>query len=386
MEVQLPLIIFIIFLCVLVGFLLAFWFYRKFLYQKTKLLSSGQFEKKSQDCSYEFIDYETFLTLVKKSERKNQDNLFKDFSHIYLVHGTFVGDDPFHILGILRKAFPKLSENYLNFIRKQTKFGQNLIARDLGNFIKQHIDLLEELTQNKSFIHNFTWSSGNHHYARAKAMFRLMRDIATRAKKGQKILLIGHSHAGQIFALFSLFLNNKEFRDVLVSLFAQEENIEELLYFVKDLKDYDYVFVTLGTPSRYQWQLTPNMQLLHFINHRGEGVLGGKSWGAAFTKSGDYIQQWAVAGSDMKSPIASEHRINLQLDEYLGVGTSLEQLRRNLVKRQRLHNVGHHYLVDYGDNGKIPNFLQTIFGHAVYTKMSFLNFHLILIKKFLGKL
>ena len=45
------------------------------------------------------------------------------------------------------------------------------------------------------------------------------------------------------------------------------------------------------------------------------------------------------------------------------------------------HNQGHHFLVDYGDQGKYPNFTKTIFGHAIYTKLDLMQFHLKLILK-----
>ena len=38
--------------------------------------------------------------------------------------------------------------------------------------------------------------------------------------------------------------------------------------------------------------------------------------------------------------------------------------------------MGHHYLVDYDDSSKYPNFLGTIFGHGCYTKIKYMKFHL----------
>ena len=95
-------------------------------------------------------------------------------------------------------------------------------------------------------------------------------------------------------------------------------------------------FVTMGTPARYKWFAHENLKVLHLINHRGEEIIGGSSKFFMNTKSGDYIQQWGVEGSDMKSPSISEQKLNERLDELLGIGHSLEVMALRLKEKRRL--------------------------------------------------
>ena len=291
--------------------------------------------------------------------------------HIYFIHGTFVGDDPFDILSFIGKAFPSLSEAFIGKVKQQIKSGQNLIARELGNFHPNLILRLREICPNDIEFENFTWSSSNHHIARLKGTIQLMRSISFRTSPGERILLYGHSHAGQLFTLMSQLCSKSTISQQLKALLLKEEiSQKELVSLVTECKNRRIDFVTLGTPVRYPWDVKsfPRSKLLHFINHRGATPTGGGLMSSLTTKTGDYIQQWAVAGSDSRAPIKSDQRMNDELDLILGTGSDIKLLQRNIKFRKRLHDHGEHYLVDFKDNSKVPNSFLTIFGHGVYTR------------------
>jgi hypothetical protein len=54
------------------------------------------------------------------------------------------------------------------------------------------------------------WSSENHHVGRLEGALGLVRALATHAELGAprgRILILGHSHAGQVFALVTQLLS-----------------------------------------------------------------------------------------------------------------------------------------------------------------------------------
>lgn len=303
---------------------------------------------------------------------------------IYLVHGTFVGEDPFHIIGLIDRILPLRFRQVSKSIRFVTKQGQDFFTRDKGNFTRKHINFLNSQLKNIK-THLFTWSSGNHHFARIIGMAQLVKDISLRHKKGDRILLIGHSHAGQVFALLTQFLKEDSFFKVLDEFFEPYLDLETLRKNRDFLRSCYIDIITMGAPPRYKWCKSNKIKIVHFINHRGEGELAGTFSGVLTTRDGDYIQQWGGSGSDFISPIEEEKIINLQLDFYFGKGSDTRLLREEIKKRKRLHNEGNHFLVDYGDQGNYGNFINTVFGHSVYTKISHLHFHLAKAATFLYK-
>lgn len=355
-------------------FLLLWWYLRhrkksRYLLQdQTELIPAGvghEFLKAYRD-KKSYLEYQQYFTEVMQRN---------EVSSIYLVHGTFVGEDPFQIFDLIGHAFPRLSVELINKFKLTTKQTQNLFAKDLGNFTEEHIKYIDIMTAHKFRLHNFIWSSGNNHLARVKGALRLL-DQLSQEDEQSRVLLIGHSHAGQLFALISQFINNPKVLTPLNKALENTLDMNEIKQKIKKISKMKFDFVTMGTPKRYQWKLNKQMRLLHFINHRGESVLGGEFSGAIRTHSGDYIQQWGITGSDIRSPISAEHLINLELDKILGEGSNIELLKEKIVLRHRLHEQGFHLLVDYQDNSKYPNFLKTIFGHGVYTKYDYLTFHI----------
>ncbi len=286
----------------------------------------------------------------------------------YIVHGTFVGDDPFHINNYLEIILPQFSKKISQTIRLAIKNQNNFMAKDLGNFTLEHEKLVSEFLLGGKKCKNLVWSSANSHLARMKGLQNLILDLS-QMKDKTKVILIGHSHAGQIFALLTQVLEKEK------RLFEFLEAIEETdldLYkkALKQVKKLKLTIVTMGTPVRYKWQEVEKINIIHIINHRKNIPFGGDYRGAIFTRDGDYIQQWGVAGSDSYLTHSKENRINQKLDILLDEGKNLAVLKRELGKKKRIHNLGEHLLIDLDDSAKgKPNFLATIFGHGTYTRI-----------------
>lgn len=367
---------------------LGFYLYKKSKTKKQLIPDSTTINPPNAD--FQFIPNTELLTKVQPKGEREQIKLEgrilsnAKIQSIYLIHGTFVGNDPFQIISLIEHNFPGLNPKMISGIQKGTREMGSLIAKDLGNFITEHNDVLKEITLGKIDIFNFTWSSGNNHLSRVKGSIELIKDIYGQHKfRGERVLLIGHSHAGQLFALMTQLVNDKKLKNKLFVLLERHNLLPpNMNIMIEHISSLDLDFVTLGTPARYEWKLNSKMRLLHFINHRGQDTLGGSFKGVLNTKDGDYVQQWGVSGSDIKSPIEEEQLINIELDQLFGTGSNIEILKQNIQLKRRLHNHGHHLLVDYGDQAKFPNFGLTCFGHGQYTKLENFNFQLYQINKF----
>lgn len=371
--------------------LIAYWFWR----QLDKLSATGMIQDLTNPvppgASYEIFSnnvlQEYYQSPMAQHSLAHELKLLsqKKIKAIYLVHGTFMGNDPFHIISLLEENVPDSAKSIFTKFKEHCKRTGDFFAKDLGNFTQEHIELMQGLIKDSMSIHNFTWSSANHHCARLMACLDLIESLnAKNFKTKDRILLIGHSHAGQVFALLTQIIHNKNLQNFFFEVLASFEiEVAKYLPMIKKLKHNKFDIITMGAPPRYSWKTTPNIKLLHIINHRGESVLGGSLKGFVTTKDGDYIQQWGVEGSDIISPIKKEQEINKLLDLKLGIGQNLDLFKQNILLRHRLHDHGHHYLIDYGDNSKVPNFIKTGFGHWGYTKIELLSFHFHLINRYL---
>lgn len=354
------------------------WLFVIYKRRKQKKLNY-QLDHIEKNASYEFRQIKEESEEVLKSSLDK----FKDagVSSIYLLHGTFVGPDPFDIYSFLEKTYPKIQNQAYQVVKDQLTKGQNLISKDNGNFTDEHISLINQYSDLKCF--NFSWSSGNHHYARLKGALKLLEHLCKHHEADEKIRLIGHSHAGALFALLTQLQENKEFAKLTEKIIeTQGLHVDNFKILLKKSKKMKLQFVTLGSPKRYKWPKQKNNTLLHIINHRGDLPLGGKIRGFLTTKDGDYIQQWGQEGSDIISPILEENLINEELNNFLGEGQNFELLKEKVYQRSRLHNLGHHLLIDYRDNSSIPNFIPSVFGHGVYTKVKYFSYHLNVITEF----
>lgn len=301
---------------------------------------------------------------------------------VMLLHGTFVGSDPASVLPTLRRFFPGKAESGLrgNRIKKWV----DKFARDNGNFLPSYVELLEQALAAGIPCHLFYWSSGNHHAARLEGALRLIERVAEDkpGRSNDRLLLIGHSHARQVFALFTHLVGESEIGQKLWTVVDEEKlAASDLRKKARELAKRSFDFVTLGGPVRYAWAHLPGMRVLHIVNHSGKDTQVRNPWSFWNRNGGDFVQQWGMVGSDVLAPSTAERALNVKLDTIIGMGWSTRLWYQTMVKRQRLGDFGRTLLVDYMTFGpwKKDNFLTSVFGHGVYTRFDVMLFHFELI-------
>jgi len=300
-------------------------------------------------------------------------------SHIYFVHGTWAGDSP---LGILSRL-PGIKIN--SKLKKIVKINVDKTMGDLGNYTDSYCDLFKQSIGNDIPCDRINWGSGNFHSARVKGAIILIKEIAKNIQDpsvNDRVLLIGHSHAGQLFALLTTFLAEEELAlmetdtktskvDRLVKVIGLDASIyKDIEQLKSDLRKIDKIFldiVTFGTPPRYHWGKTKkrreetNYRLVNVINHRN-GDLPVSKDGLWKTKSGDYVQQWGVGGTDIDINIEENSDLGEIIGEeqyYISTKSIIEGSKRYIPE------YGETLLIDYGDNGR--NAIETVLGHGLYT-------------------
>ncbi|MFV2069620.1 MAG: hypothetical protein ACC645_21860 [Pirellulales bacterium] len=318
---------------------------------------------------------------------------------IYLVHGTFVGPDTVGFLQELRRIFPRAGP----MVTRITKRFIDTMTGDAGNYTGRFAQTFEDAIHlpgtRRISVRRFHWSGQNNHIGRADAAVRLIEELASLGREpGQRALLWGHSHAGNVFALMSnLLAADHETLDKFfqaariyyrwpllgcIDIPVWRRARLHLSGRVHPLANLRLDLVTFGTPIRYGWDSDGYSRLLHFVNHRpSEGL---PRYRAPFPPSvdrvlaasdGDYVQQIGIAGTNvMPSPFTWRSWL---ADQRLGALLQPPLPRRKLMRRLRAGNrvaaEGTTLLVDYGPaEGTIG---QHVAGHAVYTRHKWLLFH-----------
>ena len=80
---------------------------------------------------------------------------------IYLVHGTFVGDDPVGLIHIVARLAPGSARR----LRQLNKDFVDKLVKDNGNYPAQYATEFQRSTGVP--VERVAWSSENHHLARA---------------------------------------------------------------------------------------------------------------------------------------------------------------------------------------------------------------------------
>ena len=228
----------------------------------------------------------------------------------------------------------------------------------------------------------FTWSGENHHAARAQGAVRLARALALHGggalRWGDRVLLVGHSHGGQLFALLSQLVARSHGHEELVSAArARGEDVAALEEHLTLLRGCSLDVATFGTPVRYGWAGGgARLRLLHVVNDRGGARRAPSLRGLLHTRHGDYVHRLGAPGSDFPAPTVRERAINGRLDRVLGNGRDVRAWLRHVARGLRVAPQGRTVLVDYGDDARAaPNFLATGLGHAAYTRRDAMLFH-----------
>jgi hypothetical protein len=299
---------------------------------------------------------------------------------ILFVHGSFVGDDPLALARTLEGAvpvFPHLARGLRGFTRAQV----SRFLGDLSNFPSDYVDALATATGIEAV--GFTWSGENHHAARVQEAVHLARALALHSATGlgSRVLLVGHSHGGQLFALLSqLIARSQGYEELVDAAAARGEDVAALEDHLARLRCCAFDVATFGTPPRYDFAPSSHFRLLHLVNHRRTTARGASLRGLLHTRRGDYVHHLGAPGSDWPAPLARDRALNERLDRVLGVGSDLRAWLRHVAQGLRLSPHGHTLLVDYGDQARVvPNFWATGFGHAAYTRRDAMLFHVRLV-------
>lgn len=299
-------------------------------------------------------------------------------AQIYFLHGTFVGSDPFQVLPPLQSLMPHMAKRWQKLIESGMRHTIDRLARDVGNFLPAYVQLYGEALGGNIPCQIVNWSSANHHWGRLQGALRLIEELGLRFPEDPvgRVLLIGHSHARQVFALFTHLIASTELGLKLWTLIDQEQlGTKDLARRAARLAHASYDFVTLGAPLRYPFAPSTEMQFLHIINHRGTSDQAEHLLGFWRTTGGDYVQQWGTAGSDTLATTSKERHINRQLDTLLGKGMDTRVWVHSVAARQRVGELGQTLLVNFKDHdGLKPNGLGSIFGHGIYTRFRIMHF------------
>lgn len=301
---------------------------------------------------------------------------------VVFVHGSFVGSDPLALARTLEGATPRLSV-LARALRGSTRAQVSRVLGDLSNFPRDYVDALAAATGVDAI--EFSWSGENHHAARVQETVRLTRALAMHGGGAlgpdDRVLLVGHSHGGQLFALLSqLIARTRGYEELVGAAAARGEDVAALEGDLARLGSCAFDVATFGTPPRYHFAPAPRFRVLHLVNHRKTPPRAASLRGLLHTRRGDYVHHLGAPGSDWPAPSARDRALNARLDRVLGVGTDLRAWLRHVASGLRVSPYGHTLLVDYGDQaGVVPNFWATGFGHAAYTRRDAMLFHLKLI-------
>lgn len=299
-----------------------------------------------------------------------QQLISKDISTVIFIHGTFTGDDPFDFISLLEHLFPAKALGIIRSIQRAYKKNKSIIFRDLGNFENDYVKLVQEAFGEKINCLNYHWPSANHHYSRLQGLIGLLPFIS---KEKENVLLVAHSHGGQILALLSQMRNSPTILRQMKNIISQMD-APDALADLRAIRKKTLYYASLGTPARYQWKLGARDKAVHIINHRGEDLCPPLLKGILTTKYGDYIQRMAINGSDSLIGLQRPREISQKMDLIVGPGQNLTLWKQIVFQKSRLHNSGTNILVDFKDHAMTPNFLSTLFGHGTYTRKEYLNF------------
>ena len=295
-----------------------------------------------------------------------------DVSAVVFAHGSFVGTDPLSALSTIEQSLPR-GRALARALGRRTRATIDRLLGDLGNFGPTYVRLFEEAIGGSIPCTTFVWSSENHHVGRLEGALGLVRVLATHAELALprgRLLVVGHSHAGQIFALVTQLLSrslaSEAIRDVAR---ARSLDVSSLDVDLQAIERCGLDFVTFGAPARYAWAKAASIRSLHVVHRRASPVtprhrLSGDDW----------IRRLGGAGSDFPALAAEERKLNTSLDDALGSGFAPVEVAKALVSSADSAPHGELVLVDYGEE-RLASVLSTGFGHGVYTRFDAMLFH-----------
>ncbi len=323
---------------------------------------------------------------------------------VYLVHGTLAGSDMSGLIGLLGRFLPDWSRG----LKEQQKRLIDNFAGDWGNydarFAQKLSDGLNTNLTKRIEVERFMWSSENHHLGRSDGAVRLIEQIhAKQYPAGSRILLWGHSHGGNLLAIMTNLLGGTHrsrsafFQAASPFFRSPTRRIIDLPVWgrVRDLlannrnpfAELHLDIATFGTPIRYGWDTGGYASLIHIIQHRP--AADWEPFLVPFPPTldqiylathGDFFQQFFVAGTNFPQTLFSirNWRAERRLVKLLQAGHLRRDLWTRLKTGMRVPDEGRAYLIDYesGDQESA----RSLAGHAVYTMLNWLPFHLQMVR------
>lgn len=319
---------------------------------------------------------------------------------IYLVHGTFAGTDALGLFAALGRLMPGADKA----LRKVAKAIVDGVTGENGNYTAEYGRLLENSLSYhcapRISVRLFNWSSENNHIGRADGAVRLLDELRSlNLPPGERVMLWGHSHGGNVFALLTNLLGaDMEARAAFfeaakdyyrwplagwVDIPVWERARTLLARESKPLGDRPLDIVTFGTPVRYGWNKSGYSKLLHFVHHRP--APGRSTYRAHFPETvdellnaeyGDYVQHFGIAGTNAMPPLVAwrawkaDRKLNALLQPHLPPSALLSRLRFGV----RVADAGETLLVDYGRT--YEPLVKHLAGHAVYTRRDWMLCHI----------
>jgi hypothetical protein len=297
---------------------------------------------------------------------------------VVFVHGTFVGEDPFGLFRLLEENLGELGNTVESLLKRLLASKRSRLLDDNAQFVGDYVSLVDRAFGGRVRANAYSWSSENHHAGRVSGAIGLARHLAelpavrsaAERKPKPRVLVVGHSHAGQLFCLLTQLLARSEGTSLLLETARERGDVVEGLDLALELlRGVELDFVTLGTPVRYGWGRTPGYRVLHVVSHRGEGH---RASGGLWSWGGDLVQPLGRAGSDLLATREVDRKANARLDTILGPGHAPLSFMKGLKEGVRVADFGHTVLVDFGEEpGSV---WATGLGHGIYTQRKALLF------------
>ncbi|WP_447970155.1 hypothetical protein [Nitrospira sp. M1] len=280
----------------------------------------------------------------------------------------------------------------------------DVLANDAGNFSSESMAMFQraidqhDQRERPLRLGRFVWSSLNHHLGRVKAAFDLIEFLEQWAQElslsaNERLVVHVHGHAGQVLSLMSNLIARGESsnRQILFQVLAAhyerthdaEVTTDRLETLYRKLTEQPFLggaaldVVTYGTPVRGGWETDGLGHLLHFVNHRpvrGDGKqwlakmeLPQIAWELPIVSGGDYVQQLALAGTDVVPALQQDELVIQELCEIVEPYDGFERWLECARRGTRCQNDGSCLLVDYHVDGESSPRTH-LFGHACYTE------------------
>jgi len=323
---------------------------------------------------------------------------------IILVHGTMVGTDALGWYGHWERVFPWFSRKMKRTYKKLV----DTISGDRGNYDEGFLlafrnGMTSSDVRESIAVDRLEWTGENHHLGRADAAVKLCHRLLDCHEANERVMLWGHSHAGNVFAIGTQLLQASYVCNLLLlSRFFHASSFFHEATGRIDLSEWDRLHarlvdyanrreavspaevVTFGTPIRYGWPEPQRAQLHHFVNHetsdnsplyRGQWPINSQQWVRSIKgEAGDFIQLAFIAGSDF--PPAYWSRSAWRANRWLG--RLFERSYKNRDRSANLRNalrVGEHGYVTLVDYGNLDPRARECCGHSIYTDARWLTFH-----------